>query len=91
MHQIAREIMLLLLNNLHEKSITKRQDRQSFDSANVLFVICTSVATLHSLHEKCTRFSQSEARNFFLCVTTQDIQLYEIIILARVRKFYLLN
>ena len=40
-HQITLEIMLLLVNNLHEKSITGSQDRRNFESACVQFVICT--------------------------------------------------
>ena len=41
LHQITLEIMLLLVNNLHEKSITGSQDRRNFESACVQFVICT--------------------------------------------------
>lgn len=33
LHQIAREIMLLLVNSLHEKCITKSQGRRNFVSA----------------------------------------------------------
>ena len=33
LHQITLEIMLLLVNNLHEKSITGGQDRRNFESA----------------------------------------------------------
>ena len=39
LHQITLEIMLLLVNNLHEKSITGSQDRRNFESACVQFVI----------------------------------------------------
>ena len=41
LHQITLEIMLLLVNNLYEKSITGSQDRRNFESACVKFVICT--------------------------------------------------
>ena len=41
LHQITLEIMLLLVNNLHEKSITGSQDRRNFESACVQFVIFT--------------------------------------------------
>ena len=41
LHQITLEIMLLLVNNLHEKSITGSQDRRNFESACVQFVIST--------------------------------------------------
>ena len=49
LHQIAQEIMLLLVNNLHEKCITESQDGQNFGST------CT-ICNLHVvLHEKSTR------------------------------------
>ena len=41
LHQITLEIMLLLVNNLYEKSITGSQDRRNFESACVQFVIFT--------------------------------------------------
>ena len=41
LHQIAREIMLLLVNNVHKKH--QSQDRRNFESERVLFVICTRV------------------------------------------------
>ena len=31
LHQIAREIILLLIDNLHERSITQSQVRQNLD------------------------------------------------------------
>lgn len=45
--KIAREIMLLLVNNLHEKSIAGCHDKQKFDIGCMLFVICTHITTLH--------------------------------------------
>ena len=44
LHQIAREIMLLLVNNLHEKRITERRTK-FWQRASALFVIGTRVAT----------------------------------------------
>ena len=45
LHQIAREILLLLIDNLHEKCITESQDRRNFDSAR--FDRCTSERPFH--------------------------------------------
>ena len=42
LHQIAREIMSLLVNNLNEKRITVSQDGRNL-AVRVLFVICTRV------------------------------------------------
>ena len=39
--------MLLLVNNLHEKSITGSQDKKKCDIGCMLFVICTHITTLH--------------------------------------------
>ena len=44
--------MLLLFNNLHEKSITESQDGLNLDSGKLLFVTCTHVATLHLYYMK---------------------------------------
>ena len=61
--------MLLLGNHLHEKSITESQDRQSFDSVHMLFVICTYVTTLHLFYMKnALIFSQSGVCNFFMYI-----------------------
>ena len=38
LHQIAREIMLLLVNNLHEKRITESQDRRNFGSERARYL-----------------------------------------------------
>ena len=38
LHQIAREIMLLLVNNLHEKRITESQDGRNFGSARARYL-----------------------------------------------------
>ena len=45
LQQIAREIMLLLVNNLHEKSIAGCHDKQKFDIGCMLYVICTHITT----------------------------------------------
>ena len=50
LHQIAREIMLFLINSLHEKGITDSQDRRNFDSASA---ICQFEIVL----QLCTRFT----------------------------------
>ena len=42
LHQIAREIVLLFVNNEHKKT-SESQDRRNFKSVRVLFVICTRV------------------------------------------------
>ena len=61
-----REIMLVLVNNLHEKRISKSQNGQNF-VARALFVICTRVTTLHSCYMKIALVSsQSEANNFLM-------------------------
>ena len=38
--KIAKEIMLLLVNNVHEKSITESQDRRNFA---LVLQLCTCV------------------------------------------------
>ena len=38
LRQIAREIMLFLINNLNEKGITESQDRRNFDGVH--FIRC---------------------------------------------------
>ena len=75
LHQISREIMLFLINSLHEKGITDSQDRRNFDSARYLSV-WSRVTTLHSFHKKNTLvFGQSEARNFFKHIITWVIRV----------------
>ena len=49
------EIMLLLVNNLHEKRIIESQERQNSGRMHMLFANCTCVTTLHSL-SKCIHF-----------------------------------
>ena len=61
LHQIALEIILLLVYNLHEKRITDSQDRRHL-AARAPFVICTHVATSHS-------FSANHTRVLFPCIS----------------------
>ena len=49
LRQIAKEIMLLLVNNVNKKN-QETQDRGSFGGMHTLFVICTDVT------RKCTHF-----------------------------------
>ena len=42
--------MVLLVNNLDEKTSQRRQDIQNFESMHMLFVICTCGTTLHSCY-----------------------------------------
>ena len=54
------EIMLLLVNNLHEKLITETQEGRSFGSAR-------TICNLHSRYIKNSLiFSQSDVRKFFI-------------------------
>ena len=48
LHQIAREIVSLLVNNVHKKNIAESQDRRNFESVRALFVICSLVTALQS-------------------------------------------
>ena len=52
----AWEIMLILVNNFHEKSNTESQDRQNFNSAQAIcnLLLCYNFPFI--LHEKCTCF-----------------------------------
>ena len=53
--------MLLLVNNEHKNDITESQNRQNFRSMRTLFVICS-------------RFSQSEARIFFMYIINKVLR-----------------
>ena len=68
LHQIALEIMLLLLNNFHEKQITEYQERRNFDSARAFY-------NLHLLYnfalvymKNALVFSQLDACNFSIYI-----------------------
>lgn len=65
--------MLSLVNNIHEKTSKRVKTDVTFDSADMLFVICNRVTTLHScynfalaLHEKALVFSQSDMHKFVI-------------------------
>ena len=65
---MAREIMLVLVNDVHEKI------SQTVETDKILRA-CTSVTTLHSccnfayvLHENALVFNQSEPPNFSMCI-----------------------
>ena len=60
-HQIAIEIMLLLINNLHEKRITDSQDRRHFGSTR-------AICNLHSRYNFTLVFIQSYARTFSMYI-----------------------
>ena len=58
LHQIAIKIMLLIVNNLHEKRIIESQEGEIL-LERALFVICNVFKIGLTLHEKCSRFSIS--------------------------------
>ena len=68
-HHIAQEIILLLVNNTHEKNITNSQDKHEFWQ-HTPFVIYTCVTTLHSCYMRMHSFSanQSDMHNFFMYI-----------------------
>ena len=67
---LTREIMVLLMNNLHEKSITEVKTDKIL-TAQALFVICTCVTTLHLCYmENALVFSQSKACYFLHVLPT---------------------
>ena len=69
LHHIALKIMLLLINNLYEKSIKESEDGQNVDRAHALFVIYTHVTILHLCYMKNVLFfSQSNASNSFMYI-----------------------
>ena len=63
LHQITREVMLLLVNNVNEKSITENQDGRNFECAFCNLHSCYNFALM--LHENALVLSQSETRNVF--------------------------
>ena len=62
--------MFLLISNLAKKSITESQARSNFDSACMLFIICTVSCCNFALvlSEKALVFSQSNVHNFFVYI-----------------------
>ena len=69
LHQTAREITLLLDNNLHEKKkkkkITVGQGRRNFETVGTVCNFHSCYKFLLVLHENAFVLSQSEACNFF--------------------------
>ena len=59
LHQIARGIVLFLVNNLYEKRITESLEGRNFGAFFALLVICTRVKTLHM--KNALVFTQSDA------------------------------
>ena len=59
--------MFLLISNLAEKSITESQARSNFDSACMLFIICTVSCCNFALvlYEKGTCFQSIKCTKFF--------------------------
>ena len=68
LHQIAREITLLLDNNLHETNTIERQDRRNFETVCTIcnFYSCYNFVLV--LHENILVFSQSEAYKFSMYI-----------------------
>ena len=69
LHQIALEITLLLVNNLHEKRITDTQDRRHFGSERAIYNLHSCYNFALELHENALVFSQSDARTFSMSIT----------------------
>ena len=57
--------MILLVNNVHEKT-TESQSRRNFESVRALFVICTRVIILHLRYMRMHSFSANQKRVIFL-------------------------
>ena len=68
LHQIAREITLLLDNNLHETNITEWQDRRNFENVRTIYNFYSCYNLVLVLHENILVFSQSEAYNFSMYI-----------------------
>ena len=67
LHQILREITLLPVNNVHEKTAQKvKKDEILKACARSNLHMCYNFAL--ALHENALVFSQSEARNFFMYI-----------------------
>ena len=72
LYQIAWEIMLSLVNNIHEKTSKRVKTDVTFDSADMLFVICNRVTTLHS----CYNFAL--LLQFCTCITWESTSFQPI-------------
>ena len=75
LHQITREIILLLVDNVHEKTSQKVKTDEILKA--VRFDLHYFALVLHEnalvLHENALVFSQSEARDFFMYIITTKI------------------
>ena len=56
LQNIAREIMLLLSNDIHEKGISQRQGKRNFDSVPAICNLYSYSSFAPVLYDKCTRF-----------------------------------
>ena len=56
LQEIAREIMLLPSNNIHEKGISQRQGKRNFDSVRAICNLYSCFSFALVLHDKCTWF-----------------------------------
>ena len=61
--------MSLLVNNLHEKKHHRQTGQTKFEERARAF------CNLHSCHNFALVFSQSEARNYFMCTINKFIAL----------------
>ena len=68
LHQIAREITLLLDNNLHETNIIERQDRRNFENVRTIYNFYSCYNLVLVLHENILVFSQSETYKFSMYI-----------------------
>ena len=68
LHQIAREITLLLDNNLHETNTIERQDRRNFETVRTIYNFYSCYNLVLVLHENILVSSQSEAYNFSMYI-----------------------
>ena len=68
LHQIAREITLLLDNNLHETNIIERQDRRNFETVRTIYNFYSCYNLVLVLHENILVFSQSETYKFSMYI-----------------------
>ena len=87
-HQIAWEIMLLLVNNFQGKNITESQNRRNFESVRVICnlnschnfaQLCTTLhnfallcTTLHSCYMRIHSFSANQKRVIFSCTLLRN-------------------
>ena len=84
LYQIAWEIMLSLVNNIHEKTSKRVKTDVTFNSADMLFVICTHVITLQSCYnfalvlQLCTCYNFALLLQFCTCITWESTRFQPI-------------